>query len=69
MNANERRIIEAIADNLEEGKAIRGHYYLLHTGTQETLRQQVPNLLEKIYPDELATVANQLREIAESEQS
>lgn len=52
MNANEAVIINRMAERLEEGLAIRGHFNILHGATQQELLARIPYLLQISNNDE-----------------
>ena len=45
MNKNEITMIDRMAERLENGKAVHGHYNLLHGSTQQDVLAVAPNLL------------------------
>lgn len=67
MNANERTIIDRMAECLEHGESIRGRFAILHTDTQQELLARVPNLLQPLTRDERLNAAIELQMIAEME--
>ena len=61
MNKNERIMIDSMAERLENGEAIRGHFNLLHSETQQELLAVAPNLLMNVTHSERLAMADALR--------
>ena len=45
MNTNEQRIVQMIAERIQDGKPYKGLFSLLHEATQQALAARVPAIL------------------------